>query len=152
MSIAIRRLTSDDEEILALLARDDEDFDVDDRGKERAPLPSAVARQFLGDANVLVWIAEEGAAVVGFLSCQLVRRRADAPELLLYEIGVREAHRRRGVGRALVDTMSTWMSAHAVAEVWVLADNNGAVAFYRACGFAVPDGQATYMTRIAPSE
>ena len=45
--------------------------------------------------------------------------------------------------------MSAWMQAHAVDEVWVLADNDGAVAFYRACGFDVPDGQATYLTREA---
>ena len=43
--------------------------------------------------------------------------------------------------------MTAWMDAHDVDEVWLLADNDGAVAFYRACGFAVPDGQATYMTR-----
>jgi hypothetical protein len=39
------------------------------------------------------------------------------------------------------------MDTHDVDEAWVLADDDGAVAFYRACGFAVPDGQATYMTR-----
>jgi len=35
-------------------------------------------------------------------------------------------------------------------EVWVLADNDDAVAFYRACGFDIADGQATYMTRNHP--
>ncbi|MGZ3408021.1 MAG: N-acetyltransferase family protein [Polyangia bacterium] len=149
MGVSIRRLGSDDAPILALLARDDEDFDVDDRGEARAPLPAAAARAFLDDPNVLFWIAEEAGVVAGFLSCQLIRRRADAPELLLYEIGVRAAHRRRGVGRALADTMSAWMRANAVTEVWVLADNDGAVAFYRACGFTVPAGQATYMTRLS---
>lgn len=149
--MTVRRLGGDDHGVLATLARDDADFDVDDRGRAREPSAPEVARAFLDDANVLFWIAERDDDVVGFLSCQLIRRRAAPPELLLYEIGVRAAWRRRGVGRALVDAMTAWMRAHEVAEVWVLADNDGAVAFYRACGFTVPDGQATYLVRSSVS-
>jgi ribosomal protein S18 acetylase RimI-like enzyme len=145
---AIRRLGPDDTALLATIARDDADFDVEGRGGERTPLSDDAARAFLADEHVLFWIAEgEGGAVDGFLSCQLIRKRAAPPELLLYEIGVRAAARRHGVGRALMHAMSAWMQAHAVDEVWVLADNDGAGAFYRACGFDIPDGQATYMTR-----
>jgi GNAT superfamily N-acetyltransferase len=54
---------------------------------------------------------------------------------LLYSIGVRASHRRRGVGRALVEEMLRWMRAEGVREVWVLADNPGAEEFYAACGF-----------------
>ncbi len=146
--LSIRRLGAGDEAVLAHLARADADFDIDGRGHARAPLAADAARAFLADDHVLVWIAEsDGDAVLGFLSCQLVRRRAAPPELLLYEIGVRAAARRRGIGRALLDAMGAWMRAHAVDEVWVLADNDGAVAFYAACGFAVSDGPAIYMTR-----
>jgi aminoglycoside 6'-N-acetyltransferase I len=149
MALAIRRLGSDDDAILALLARDEADFDLADRSHARAPLPRDDARAFLGDANVLFFVAERDGAVVGFLSCQLIRRRDQAPELLLYEIGVRAAQRRRGIGRALVDAMSAWMAAHDLVEVWLLADNPGAIAFYRACGFIVGEDDATYMTRVS---
>ncbi len=149
MPLTIRRLDGDDDHLLALLARDEADFDVDDRGAARAPARRELARAFLADANTLFWIAERDDELVGFLSCQLVRKRADPPELLLYEIGVRAAQRRRGVGRALVAAMNAWMRAHDVDDIWVLADNDGAVAFYRACGFDIPDGQATYMTRVS---
>jgi ribosomal protein S18 acetylase RimI-like enzyme len=142
----IRKLDGHDEAILALIARDEPDFDVTGRSDASEP-PPELARAFLDDPNVLFWIAEDAGAVVGFLSCQLVRRRAEAPELLLYEIGVRSAHRRRGVGRALVAAMAAWMEARAIAEVWVLADNDGAVEFYRACGFTVDEGPAIYMTK-----
>jgi ribosomal protein S18 acetylase RimI-like enzyme len=149
MSFAIRRLGPDDEAILSLLARDEADFDLDERSLPSVPLPLAAARAFLGDPNVLFWVSEGAAGVVGFLSCQLVRRRDQPPELLLYEIGVRQAQRRHGVGRALLDTMSSWMAAHAIVEVWVLADNPGAVEFYRACGFSDDESHAaTYMTRF----
>jgi len=56
-------------------------------------------------------------------------------ELLLYSIGVRAAHRRRGAGRALADEMFRWARANQIDEIWVLADNRGAEAFYAACGF-----------------
>lgn len=149
MSVAIRRIGPDDEAVLALLARDEPDFDLDDRSAPSVPLPAAAARAFLGDANVLFWIAESADDVVGFLSCQIVRRRDEPAELLLYEIGVRAAQRRHGVGRALVAAMNAWMAAHHVVEVWVLADNPGAVAFYRACGFSDDESHAaTYMTRF----
>jgi ribosomal protein S18 acetylase RimI-like enzyme len=146
MSFAVRRIGSGDEAVLELLARDESDFDVAGRSAAR-PLPAEAARDFLADDNVLFWIAEAAGDVIGFLSCQLVRRRADAPELLLYEIGVRQAQRRRGVGRALMAAMDAWMHAHAVAEVWVLADNEDAVTFYRACGFLVAREAPVYLTR-----
>ncbi|HXU69758.1 MAG TPA: GNAT family N-acetyltransferase [Polyangia bacterium] len=143
----VRRLELGDEEVLDLIARDEADFDVEGRGKPRAPLAEAEARAFLSDRDVLVWIAEEADAVIGFLTCQIIRKRAETPELLLYEIGVRAARRRHGVGRALVGAMNEWMRACEVTEVWVLADNDVAIAFYRACGFAAPGGVSTYMTR-----
>ena len=148
--MTVRRLAADEHAILASLARDEADFDVAGRSDAKDPLAREDARAFLADGNVLFWVAEHDGEVVGFLSCQLVRRRAAPPELLLYEIGVRAAQRRRGVGRALVAAMDAWMRAHGVDEVWVLADNDGAVAFYRACGFEISDGQATYMTRNHP--
>ncbi len=80
----------------------------------------------------------------------MIRKRAgEACELLLYEIGVRSAHRRKNVGRALLDAMYAWMRDHQIGESWVLADNPGAVAFYRACGFAIEEEVPTYMVAEA---
>jgi ribosomal protein S18 acetylase RimI-like enzyme len=97
---------------------------------------------------VLFWTATDGGAIAGFLYClHLPLRCGQGQELLLYEIGVRSAWRRRGVGRALLATMDGWMAAHDVADVWVCADNDIAVDFYRASGFASPEPQPVYMTR-----
>jgi ribosomal protein S18 acetylase RimI-like enzyme len=145
MGATIRRLGGDDVSLLDVIARAESDFDVDGRSAPRETTDGA--RAFLEDPSVLFFVAEDAGELVGFLSCQLIRRRADAPELLLYEIGVRSRQRRRGVGRALVDAMTRWMDAREIREVWVLADNDDAVAFYRACGFTVSDGPAIYMTR-----
>jgi ribosomal protein S18 acetylase RimI-like enzyme len=144
----VRRLGPGDEAVLALLAREDQDFDLDGRLEPRTPLDAERARRYLANPAVLHWVAERRGEVLGGLSCLLVPLRSDAgEELLLYEIGVRRAWRRHGVGRALLDGMEHWMREHQVAEVWVLADNPGAVEFYRECGFTVEAPQPVYLMR-----
>ncbi len=148
MGWRIRRLRPDDGAILGVLTTEDADFDLADRGGGKAsPTPEA-QRLYLADPSVLHWVAEDERLVLGHLHCQVIRKHAGDVELLLYEIGVRSAARRGGVGRALVNEMFTWMRMNAVTEVWVLADNAGAVEFYAACGFAQHEHEmAVYMTR-----
>lgn len=136
MTIAIRRLGPGDEAILERLAREAPDFDLADRSTPDDPLSPADAAAYLASELVLHWIAEEQGRVAGELLCHVLPMPHGAGrELLLYSIGVREGDRRRGVGRALVDAMTRWASGAGVREVWVLADNPGAEAFYEACGF-----------------
>lgn len=150
MTVSVRRLGAGDEGVLELLARDDDDFDLAERGAPRAPLTAEAARAYLSDASVVHWAAEWERQVVGHLQCSVLRKRVgDAEEVLLYEIGVRSAHRRQGVGRALLAALQAWMQERNVRETWVLADNPGAVEFYRACGFAIAAPAPTYMTRTA---
>ena len=150
----IRRLGPSDEPLLRALALEDADFDIEGRGGDRAPVSPEDGRGFLSDPAVMFWVAEEPARggasreIVGFLHCQLVRKRAgEASELLLYEIGVRARARRRGVGGTLLEAMRAYMGAHGIAEVWVLADNPGATAFYTASGFEAAEAQPVYLTR-----
>ena len=132
----IRRLGPGDEPTLALLARDAPEFDLAGRTAPEEPITAGDAAAFLADPSALYWVAEEDGVVVGELLCHVLSLPSpEARELLLYSIGVRESHRRRGVGTALVHTMLEWMSEAGVPEVWVLADNPGAEAFYAACGF-----------------
>lgn len=143
----IRRLGPGDEHVLAVLAADEPDFDLEERSGPRSPVTGADAAAYLSDPNVLHWVAEEGGVVVGHLLAYVERRRAgDARQVLLYEIGVREAHRRRGIGTALVGAMREWMVEHDVAEAWVPADSGEAEAFYAACGFVRDDVQPVQMT------
>ncbi len=147
MRIHIRLLEQGDESILAELAHRDSEFDVEGRSEGLEPLDEEGARRFLQDPAVLFWIALDGTSPVGFLYCiDLPLRSSPGRELLLYEIGVRNDSRRRGVGRLLVETMSKWMDANGVADVWVLADNPTAEAFYRSCGFSTDDSMSLYMT------
>jgi GNAT superfamily N-acetyltransferase len=143
----IRRLGPGDERVLAVLAADDEDFGLAEHGAPSAPVTGADAAAYLGDPSVLHWVAEQDGVVVGYLLAYLERRRAGHPrQVLLYDIGVREAYRRRGIGRALVETMRNWMTEEDVAEAWVPADSGEAEAFYAACGFVRDAVQPVQMT------
>lgn len=147
MALRIRPLAPGDEDILRVLGEDEADFDLAERGPPRQPVTGGDARAYLRDPAVLHWVAEEDGVVVGHLLSYVERRRAGDPrQLLLYEIGVREASRRRGVGRALVQTMREWMDREGVSEAWVLADNPEAEAFYSACGFTRDEEQPVQMT------
>jgi N-acetylglutamate synthase-like GNAT family acetyltransferase len=121
--------------VLRLLAAEAPDFDLPGR-EPQPPLEPKVATEYLASSWVLHWIAEEEGVVLGDLVCHVIPLPyRNGRELLLYSIGVRAAHRRRGVGRSLVEEMFRWARANAIAEVWVLADNGDAEAFYAACGF-----------------
>jgi GNAT superfamily N-acetyltransferase len=133
--------------VLRTLAEEEEDFGLAEGGGPREPISGEDAEAYLGDPAVLHWVAEEEGAVVGHLLCYVERRRTGVPkQLLLYDIGVRRARRRRGIGSALVGAMRAWMREEGVVEAWVLADNPGAESFYSACGFARDDDQPVQMT------
>jgi ribosomal protein S18 acetylase RimI-like enzyme len=152
MSVAIKRLGPGDDATLELLAREDADFDLEGRSGALPPLKPSMAQRYLANPGVLHWVAVQDGTVIGFLYCAHVLLRCHpGQELLLYEIGVRTAHRRKGVGRALLDHMARWMEKSQISEVWVCADNRVAVDFYRGCGFTSEEPQPVYLTRtIAP--
>jgi ribosomal protein S18 acetylase RimI-like enzyme len=136
MALTIRRLGPGDEDVLALIAHEAPDFDLAGRTSSESPLAQKDAAAYLADPGVLHWVAEDAGRVVGEILCHLLRLPSgDGRELLLYSIGVRARDRRHGIGKALVQEMLRWARDAGVPEVWVLADNPGAEAFYAACGF-----------------
>jgi ribosomal protein S18 acetylase RimI-like enzyme len=151
MAVSIRRLGLNDQEALAILARDDADFDVESRGEPLAPLEGEAALRYLANPSLSHWVAEDGGKIVGFLcGYQLPLRSAGKDEFLLYEIGVRQAHRGRGIGRSLVKAMFAWMQVNRVKVAWVVADNPGALAFYENCGFGKVEGSLTQLEISLP--
>ncbi|WP_192930801.1 GNAT family N-acetyltransferase [Deinococcus sp. AJ005] len=143
-SFTVRRLSSGDEQALALVAREETDF----TGEESSPpLAPADARAYLSDPAVWHWHAEADGQPIGFLLAYVhPQRHGEARHVMFDEIGVREGWRRRGVGRALVDALHKQMRAEGIQEVWVLADNPEAGAFYEACGYAVDEVQGVMLS------
>lgn len=92
---------------------------------------------FLRDASTCFLVAFWNRQPCGFVTAYRLprfdRRRA---EVLLYEIGVHEGYRRRGVGRALIEATNRWAAEVDADEVWVLTNRSNlpATAMYRAAG------------------
>jgi ribosomal protein S18 acetylase RimI-like enzyme len=101
------------------------------------PVDLAATRRFLADeANVLL-IAYVDGNPAGFVSgTELLHPDKPAPELFLNELGVDEAYRGRGIGRALV--AEVWRVAQELGcrGMWVLTDDDNPAAnkVYRAAG------------------
>ncbi len=146
---SVRRLSAGDEHVLRLLAEEAPDFDLPGR-EPQPPLAPAAAADYLTSSWVLHWVAEEEGRVLGDLVCHVLPLPHRGAEMLLYSIGVREADRRRGVGRRLVDEMFRCARENRIDEVWVLADNPGAEAFYAACGFRRGDPDEQGLLMLAP--
>lgn len=93
--------------------------------------------RFLESPDNLFVVARWDESVCGFATAHRLqrvdRRRA---EVLLYEIGVHESFRRRGVGTALIAAVTGWAREVGADEVWVLTNtgNTAAMALYTATG------------------
>jgi ribosomal protein S18 acetylase RimI-like enzyme len=118
--LTIRLLSEGDERILELLAAEEQDFDMPFRASPRVAVSGQDAADYLADPHILHWVAEDEGRVIGHLLSYVERRRAGVPrQLLLYEIGVREGDRRRGVGEALVSAMRAWVETEQISCAWV---------------------------------
>jgi ribosomal protein S18 acetylase RimI-like enzyme len=89
------------------------------------------------DGNHLL-LAHVGDEPAGFVSGVEVLHPDKGVEMMLYELGVDEAFRRRGVGRELVRALVEVARRIGCRNVWVLTepDNAPAQATYRAAGFS----------------
>ena len=140
MTFEVRRARPADAAALVLLAEavgsEPEGWLVTDGswrsvGEERRYLRS-IARY----PHAAVFVAEEGELIVGRLS--LARdphpARAHVADLGLM---VAASHRRRGIGRALLDASAQWARQSGVRklELHVLPHNTAAIALYEAFGF-----------------
>ncbi|MFD1017806.1 GNAT family N-acetyltransferase [Thalassobacillus hwangdonensis] len=88
--------------------------------------------------NATIFVAEEGEHLVGYLMAVggTVKRKRHSAYLV---IGVLEAHRGKGIGTALFQTLSEWAHAKGISrlELTVVTENDGGVALYKKCGFEV---------------
>jgi ribosomal protein S18 acetylase RimI-like enzyme len=104
VTFTLRRLGPGDEGVLELLAEQAPEFDLARRTTPERPLSARDAAAYLADPADLHWVAEEEGRVIGELLCHVLPMPSrHVRKLLLYSIGVLAGHRRRGVGKALVE-------------------------------------------------
>ena len=106
---------------------------------------------FLQDKNNALFIAFLKDQMVGFVTAHRLQRfDKRIAEVLLYEVGVAEYYRQKGIGKTLVLAVIDWAKTVGADEVWVQTNraNMAAVALYKSCG-GVEDALDTTMYTIA---
>jgi GNAT superfamily N-acetyltransferase len=110
---------------------------------------------FLADETCYLYVAVAGDEVVGSLNgYALAHPHTSRPQFLLYEIDVREAWRRRGIGSRLVEAFLAEAKRLDAFGAWVVTDrgNEPAMAMYRRCGLATSDLDDAVFTAEFPAE
>jgi ribosomal protein S18 acetylase RimI-like enzyme len=132
---AIRRLGPEDAALAANAVR---------TFKEREREPGRLEAFLRNPANYYL-VAESGGALAGFLTAhRLERADRDEAQMFVYEVGVAEAWRRRGVGAALLEEITRLARAAGMFEAFVLTsrDNDAARPLYAGAGGVVEDAAA----------
>jgi ribosomal protein S18 acetylase RimI-like enzyme len=94
------------------------------------------AARFLADPDHHLCLAIDDGAAVGFVTGVEMTHPDKGTEMFLYELGVDERHRRRGIGRALVTALASRAEERGCYGMWVLTerDNQAAMRTYAAAG------------------
>jgi ribosomal protein S18 acetylase RimI-like enzyme len=131
MDVDIRRLGPGDEQaVLAAGAL----FD--------SPPDLAATQRFLAEPNHHLLIAYRGERPLGFVSGVETTHPDKGTEMFLYELGVDEPERRRGVGRALVLALAQLARERGCYGMWTGTEstNDGALATYASAGALASEG------------
>jgi GNAT superfamily N-acetyltransferase len=144
MSITVRRATSADAEFLSSLNAEVQAIHAEALPAWfKPPGPPAFPSSLVDNPSTLVFVAEVAAAPAGYVYASM-SRHAETPwrhayeMIYIHQIGVRAAHRRHGVGAALIAAVRAEAASLNVAllglDVWSF--NAAARAFFRRHGFA----------------
>ena len=94
------------------------------------------AQTFLDESTHHLCIAYQDEVPAGFVSGIEMTHPDKGTEMFLYELGVDQAFRRRGIGRMLVAALADRACSNGCYGMWVLTDraNRAAVSTYTAAG------------------
>jgi ribosomal protein S18 acetylase RimI-like enzyme len=123
--VIVRRLGPGDEAVVRRLAED--------------AVPQA---GLLAEERTIFLVAFDGDDPVGFLlAYELLRRRGDRSQLFVYEVGVDEGRRRRGVATALFRELARIARARGIRRGFVLTNQSSeaAMELYRSLGGVRPN-------------
>lgn len=118
---------------------------------DRQPTP-ATTHDFLRRPGHHLLVAYAGSDPAGFVTGIEIAHPDKAMEMLLYELGVDAAHRRRGIGTALTLALLELAAERRARGMWVLTDldNDAAIATYRRAGATGPDRAAILSWDVLP--
>ena len=96
-------------------------------------------RRFLSRPGNVLIVAEQDGLPTGFLVAYMLDRvDRDQRMVCLYEIGVSESHRQRGIGRAVIEALKALCRREDTMKTWVITNrsNVAAVRLYETTGAA----------------
>ncbi|MFF0429090.1 GNAT family N-acetyltransferase [Streptomyces sp. NPDC004520] len=113
---------------------------------DTAPVPEAT-EQFLADERHHLLIAYVDDIPAGMVTGVEMTHPDKGTEMFLYELGVDESYRGRGVGRALVSALADLSRERGCYSVWTITDedNAAALATYSRVG-GVPEAGQVVLT------
>jgi putative acetyltransferase len=98
----------------------------------------ALLEQFAASDRAIMLVAEDGGEIVGDFTLRAISPRRALQHVASLGMSVRASHRRRGIGKALLEAGIEWARSIGITrvELYVFADNAPAIALYEALGFA----------------
>ena len=102
-----------------------------------APPSTAYARRLLADDRFILLVARSGGETIGALAAyELVKFERERSEIYIYDLGVAERWRRRGVATALIEAVRRIARECGAWMIFVQADtgDDPAIALYRKLG------------------
>jgi ribosomal protein S18 acetylase RimI-like enzyme len=112
------------------------------------PIVRETTRRFLAEEGHHLLMAFEGDTAMGFISgIELLHPDKPGAEMFLYELAVGEGFRRRGIGRALIESLTDLAHERGCYGMFVFADdhNPAANATYGAAGASREPGQVMFV-------
>jgi ribosomal protein S18 acetylase RimI-like enzyme len=97
------------------------------------PVDPKQAKDFLNRDDNVLFLAFDGTDAVGMASGTILLHPDKAPSLFINEVGVRESHQRRGIGKAVTLALIDWARKRGLKGIWLgtESDNHAARALYR---------------------
>ena len=119
----------------------DESLVVEAAGLFDSPPSGEWTHRFLAEDTHRLLMAFDDDVPVGFVTGVETTHPDKGTEMFLYELAVDPAHRRRGIGRALVHELASLARLHGCRGMWVATepDNEAAIATYRSAGASEPE-------------
>ena len=142
MNVTIRELTAQDyNEVVALWQT------AEEVGLSEADSEEHLAR-FLECNPGLSFVARDGTSLVGTILCGHDGRRG-----YIYHLVVSESHRRKGIGRALVDRSVSALESAGIRKchTFVFGDNVDGLGFWKATGWT-QRAELTMLSRRIPTD
>jgi len=105
-----------------------------DYGFDAAKVRRGLGLLLNSEETAALWVAELDGQVIGMCSAQIVISTAEGGRVAWVEdVVVRHDQRGSGIGRRLLDAVSTWAKRHGISRLQLLADTENAAAlnFYR---------------------